>query len=238
MTQGCERWDDELAGYAVGALSPADRSAVEAHLAGCSRCAERLRWFSPAVDALAETVPPETPPAELRERVLATVYADADAARRRERHERRGERLAAGRERLRRRLSVTFRPATVGLAVVALLLAGVVGYAIRGGDGEGSVTLTAEAGAGAATAELSVRDDAGTLTVDGLPTPGPNEVYQAWVGADGEITPSTVFVLDRNGETSVGIPSGLEAADTVLVSREPAGGSEQPTGPTLFTAEL
>ena len=237
--EACERWDDKLAGYAVGALSAEGAEALEVHVAGCRRCAARLRWIAPAVDALASTAEPETPSPALRNRVLETVYAEADGDRRRERQARRGARLAAARERLRRRLALpVLRPALVGISVVALLFAGVAGYAIRGGDGERTVAFENAAGAQAAVAELSVRDDDGTLRVTGLPELGVGEVYQAWVGTGDEVQPSSVFVLDRDGEAAVAIPGGLEGAEEVIVTQEPSGGSEQPTGVALLRASL
>ncbi len=237
--EACERWDDELAGYAVGALSSNEVEAVEAHVAGCRRCAARLRWIAPAVDALASSVEPETPSPELRDRVLETVYADADAARRRERQVRRGARLAAGRERLRRRLTMpTLRPAGAAIVVAALLAAGVGGYAIRGTDGERTLAFESAPAAASAVAEVTVRGDSATLSVRDLPALDAGQVYQAWVGAGGEVEPSTVFVLDRDGQATVAIPTGLEGAEEVLVTQEPAGGSEQPTGAELLRASL
>ena len=239
MAEACERWDDELAGYAVGALAPTEAEAVEAHVASCRRCAARLEWIAPAVDALSSSVQPETPPPKLRDRVLETVYAEADAARRHEREARRGARLGAARERLRRRLAMpVLRPLGAATAVVVLLFAGLAGYAIRGGDGERTVALAPAPSVEAAAAQIDVRADAGTLSVRDLPELGAGRVYQAWVATGGEIEPSTVFVLDRDDQAAVAIPSGLEDADEVLVTQEPSGGSEERTGPPLLRASL
>ena len=64
---------DDLAAYALGALDEAQSRTLEAHLGECSACAEYLHGLWPAVDALATSVPQVEPPAELRERLLATV---------------------------------------------------------------------------------------------------------------------------------------------------------------------
>jgi hypothetical protein len=124
------------------------------------------------------------------------------------------------------------------MAVVVLLFAGLAGYAIRGGDGERTVALAPVPSVEAAAAQIDVRADAGTLSVRDLPELGAGRVYQAWVGTGGEIEPSTVFVLDRDDQAAVAIPSGLEDADQVLVTQEPSGGSEEPTGPPLLRASL
>jgi len=63
-------------------------------------------------------------------------------------------------------------------------------------------------------------------------------VYQAWVAVGTEIQPSSVSVVDRDAQAAVAIPTGLDGADEVIVTREPAGGSEQPAGPPLLRASL
>lgn len=57
--------------YALGALDGEDLSRYEAHLRECSRCREEVKDFAEASIGLALALPPETPPAELREKVLA-----------------------------------------------------------------------------------------------------------------------------------------------------------------------
>ena len=71
-----------------------------------------------------------------------------------------------------------------------------------------------------------------------LPALPANEVYEVWVQRDGTLEPSRLFVprRDRSGEAAV--PGSLDGADAVLVTREPRGGSPQPTSPPLLRAEL
>ena len=113
-----EPWSDELAAYALDALGSDERRKVEAHLAGCERCRTELRWLEPAVDVLAESVPQIPPPPRLRERLVAITTEEAGDAERSGR--RRGWRAWA------------LRPATA-LAVTAIAVAGIAGYALRGG---------------------------------------------------------------------------------------------------------
>src|SRR5262249_1046680 len=61
--------------YAVGALTPAERSAFEAHLADCEECRAAVRSFIGVAEALPQVVPQHDPPAALRSRVLAAVGA-------------------------------------------------------------------------------------------------------------------------------------------------------------------
>jgi hypothetical protein len=71
-----------------------------------------------------------------------------------------------------------------------------------------------------------------------LPELAVGEAYQAWVGTGEAVEPSTVFVLDRAGEATVAIPGGLNDADEVIVTQEPAGGSLAPSGAELLRAAL
>jgi anti-sigma factor RsiW len=236
-----ERWNPELAAYALDALEPEERQQVEEHLAGCAACGERLRWMWPAIDVLPATVRPEPPPPELKERIMAVVEreaapagaapADGEAA---------GGRSWLGLDRLR------LRPALAGLGVALLLAAAVAGYAIRsgddGGDGSAPEVYSAEAEGSAASGRLEVEGDAGTLHVAELPPAGRGHVYQAWIedaaGAGGAIHPSSVFVVAGDGTGDVAIPEGLDAAGRVMVTREPEGGSRRPSGSPLLTVEI
>ena len=59
--------------HAIGALSGAERNAVESHLATCAECAEELRAFAPVGMALAQVAPQVDPPASLRAAILAAA---------------------------------------------------------------------------------------------------------------------------------------------------------------------
>ena len=59
--------------HAIGALSGAERSAVESHLATCAECAQELRAFAPVGMALAQIAPQVDPPATLRAAILAAA---------------------------------------------------------------------------------------------------------------------------------------------------------------------
>jgi hypothetical protein len=87
-----------------------------------------------------------------------------------------------------------------------------------------------------------VEGDRGALTVANLPPTGPGEVYQAWVQDSpehgGAVHPSSVFVVSDDGSGHVAIPHGLSAAERVMVTREPKGGSEKPHESSVLTADL
>src|SRR5689334_11347336 len=116
-----DRWADEIAAYALGALDEREAALFEHHLDGCERCREELRWLQPAVDTIPASVEQIAPPPALRERLLATVRAEAapeDAA------------PAKRRFRLPFLGAAGLRPALAAGAVL-LLAAGIAGYELR-----------------------------------------------------------------------------------------------------------
>ena len=64
------------AGYALDALEPADREAFERHLTGCERCQDELAGFWEVSHALAVAADGPAPSPGLRERILADARAE------------------------------------------------------------------------------------------------------------------------------------------------------------------
>lgn len=76
-----DRYEELLPAHALGALDPEERREMEAHLARCAECRERLAAWGASVEALAESAPPARPSPEVRERLLGRVEASrAEAA--------------------------------------------------------------------------------------------------------------------------------------------------------------
>ncbi len=76
--KNCDQFRELIEAYALGALDPEDRAALEAHLAtGCAECAkavEEARWL---VSQLAYTAPESAPSDMLKGRLMQTVRAEA-----------------------------------------------------------------------------------------------------------------------------------------------------------------
>jgi len=215
------RWSEDLAAYMLGALEPGEAAGFERHLAGCERCREEMRWFEPAVGTLSESVARQEPPPRLRESLMAEVRADVRPAPRRS-----------------RRWSWSWKPA-VAFAAVVLLVAGVAGYEIGkdGNDesGERTVLSTREHGV---SVKMVREGDGGTLHLANLHQLPPGKVLEAWVRREGEVEPvPALLVPDRDGHAETTI-ADMGGVDTVMVTEEPQGGSETPTGEAIVTMSV
>jgi len=229
------RWDDDLAAYALGALDGRERSELEAHLATCNRCQIELRWLEPALDALPASVEQLTPPPGLRKRILEAANEDVpDFGRVRAQRTERRSWWRAG----------AVRPALAAAATVAAVAVGLAGgYALRGEDaGDDLVTQTVpvEAAAPAIQANASViqHGDSWTLDVRDLPELRGGDVYQVWIAHGKTIRPSVLFVPSQGDSAKVALPRTMASASQLMVTREPSGGSQEPTSAPLLAAEL
>ena len=76
----CEQFREFVEAYALGALDPEERAALEAHLAtgcpDCSKAVEEARWL---VSQLAYAAPEATPSDMLKGRLMQSVRAEAAA---------------------------------------------------------------------------------------------------------------------------------------------------------------
>jgi anti-sigma-K factor RskA len=72
----CETIRDHAAAYALGALKPEERAAVEAHARACPACARELAELEQVTARLALSLPQHEPPPAVLERVVAAARAD------------------------------------------------------------------------------------------------------------------------------------------------------------------
>jgi anti-sigma factor RsiW len=248
-TRSHESWKEQLPAYLLGALSPGEQADVEHHVGGCAECQAELRWLEPATGRLVNEVDQVEPSPRLKSRLMAAVAADiaenedpetatAPApAVRREKRERRS----------RFDFSQLMRPVVLG-AMTAVLFAGViVGYVVNGGDGstsgtdQGPVvtqTIPSRSNVGNADAVMVTTGNSGTLKVTNLPKLDDGEVYQAWVQKGQSVEPTdSLFTPRKDGTATTSIPD-LSNVNTVMVSAEPKGGSEQPTTTPIITIDI
>ncbi|MDX6634937.1 MAG: hypothetical protein QOF06_1140 [Solirubrobacterales bacterium] len=214
------RWSEDLAAYVLGALDGDEAAAMERHLDGCESCREEMRWLEPAVQVLPESVERQEPPRALREALMAEVRDDV--------------RESAGRRAAARPRRWLLKPA-MGFAVVALLVAGVVGYEVGNGGSDGSGASTLERQVGEINAKMVQEGESGTLQLSGVHQLPQDKVLEAWVEREGEVEAvPALFVPDRNGQAETRI-ADMNGVDVVMVTEEPQGGSETPTGEPIMT---
>jgi anti-sigma-K factor RskA len=226
---------EEAVSFALGSLDPEQVDDFKEHLKTCQRCQEELRWLAPAVRALPEAVEPQTPPPALKVRLMAEVRADAEADERRARAEERHERAAAGGGFSGwlgglRIGGLTWKP-LAGLALVILVVAGGIGYAVGNGGGNAQThtwELKAEENAGIA-AKVVREGEKGEVHLTGLEPLPKGKVLEAWVEREGKVEAvPALFAPDKAGNASTTIEN-LNGVTIVMVTREPAGGSKTPT---------
>jgi len=245
MTNGHERWSEELAAYLLGALEPAEVEAFERHAEGCERCQAEARWFAPAMQALPESVERMQPPPELRARVMAEVRADiVGAAKAGAEPEQRRE--TGGR---RRRLAGLWRgegprglrPA-VGFAVVALVVAAIAGYVVGSGGSSspsgGSPSTVVSGEAPGIVATMVREGDGGSLHLKNVDQISDGKVLEAWVQRGGKVEAvPALFAPDREGRASTTV-ANMTDVETVMVTVEPAGGTKAPTSTPIVTLPI
>ncbi len=232
-----DRWNENIAAYALGALDPGEAAELERHIEGCERCRSELRWLTPAARSLPESVERREPPRELRRRLMEEVRADA----------RTSAAAPGGAARLTspgwaRRLRFGrpgWRPAA-GLAAVALAAVAVMGYEIGsdGSSGNGSSSTVVAGHAPGVTAKMVGEGAGGTLHLANVKQLPEGRVLQAWVSRDGEVEAvPALFVPNREGNASTTIAE-MDGVDTVMVTSEPSGGSKAPTSAPIITMEV
>jgi anti-sigma-K factor RskA len=230
------QWSELAAPYALGALDPEARARFEAHLADCAACRGEVQSLREVTALLANTAPPATPPAGLRDRIL--------------REARRVRPIGARRAGLAPWLA----------AAASLVLALGIGYAYLRERATGE---RASASLAAARDSLAVRDslvatllspDAGTaaLAATGQApsarvfwspsrrrlvmavfhlAPAPvGRTYQLWAIAHGKPVSIGIFNTTADGRVvaEMALPADLKF-ELTAVTEEPAGGSPQPT---------
>jgi anti-sigma-K factor RskA len=223
---------DDLAPWLLGALADGEREAFERHLAACGRCREEVAALRPAVEVLPLSAPPVAPPPELRDRIMRVVRSEAELLQAAGESADRPER----RERRRRPVLGSLRPALAAAAAAAVLAAGAVGYVIgNSGGGAGEHVVAAKVAFPTARASVRTKDGQASLQIANMPAPPRGRVYQVWLRRNGEMPrPTQALFVVRSG--AVVIPGGLQGADQVMVTAEPPGGSALPTSQPVIVA--
>ena len=216
---------EDVAAYALGALEPIEADAFRRHLTSCPVCPSELASFCQVVDEIAAGVTVETAPRELKRRVMRAVEQEPrlDPVSRRER---------------RRPWLQLPRPALAfsGAAAVAAVAAIVV---LAVGSGTSTRTVDAQV-TGRGDAAMRVSGNHAQLVVHDFPAAPKGQIYEVWLQhGTGAPKPTTaLFGVTRNGDAQVAVPGSLHGVSHVLVTAEPAGGTQHPTHAPVINAHL
>ena len=246
------RWNELLGAYALGACTPDEQDGLREHMRHCATCTAELLELGAAREALLTSVPPAAAPPELKSRVMQQVRADAElfsAAKAREGGQTPASRADSkpGRRERRSWWRMPVPLAVAGACAVVLAVGGVLGGALVGGeDGASPSTRTVSAKVDSAQApgasgRLVVSESGSSqLVVTGMPSPGRGRVYEVWLlsGAGAPKPAGALFSVDDTGRGTAAVPGSLKGVDQVLVSSEPAGGSQQPTRMPVLAAQV
>jgi anti-sigma factor RsiW len=223
----------DVAAYALGSLNEAERGNFERHLDTCAVCTDELLAFGEVIVALNEGAPPQRAPAGLRRRVLAEVREDAASSARTESQRSWSVRGRPPAKHLR-------RPA---LALCALLLAAAaVAGALRSRSSPDPRPQVIQARVIDGSGSAQVRSGTGhaELVVHHLSPPPSGEIYEVWLNRPGHGAQATraLFNVTDAGDADVDVPGDLRRVTQIMVTPEPAGGTQVPTHPAVITAQL
>lgn len=192
----------ELGAYLLGSLAPAERAAVDRHLATCADCRAELASLAPLPGLLGRLTPDEAreglvgPPADLLPRTLAVVGA-----------ERRQERRTVQRWRLLTAAAAVAALAGLGVTVVPMMT-----------PGPASTPMAAVAGvaaSGSGVLEARTWGTALQLTLSGLPPAGS---YQAFATShDGRTEVVASWGPTPSGRATIQGATAIQRADLAEV---------------------
>jgi Anti-sigma-K factor rskA/Putative zinc-finger len=235
------RHEEDVGAYLLEALPDAERQEFEGHLAECSICRDEVERLRLAAQALPRSVTPLQAPPRVKAGLMEVVEREA------------GVRPGApARVPLRRRLGALvprlgeMRPTLAWVSASFLLVVGLLtGFGVAkvlSGDDARTVTASADtARVPHASGTLSLPnggEGGGILRVQGLPSPGGNRVYQAWVARDGHIVPQATFEVGRDGSGAAAVTEDLNHASAVMVTRERRGGARAPSEKPVLRVNL
>ena len=242
---GCEEVQALAGAFALGAVTPDESAAIQAHLENCADCRQELGQMVEVAMAMPLAVEAVEPPAGLRQRIVAAIAEDAagdgivSLPGAREARARQAE-SAADATPSQRRSFWTSRawPALAAAALVAAV--GLGGYSYSQQQSQPKVYALHVQADPQATGQLTYVPNQHTtyVTVDGAPDPGLGKTYQMWLVRDGKPESVGTIKPDPGGKADATLTKDLGGYQQFSVTVEPAGGSAQPTGAQVLTQSL
>jgi anti-sigma-K factor RskA len=246
-----ERFEDLKDAYVLGALPEEERRSFEAYLAAHPEREAEIDELGAVAGLLAFSPHEQEPPPELRRRVMEVVEAGATPRRVR-------------RPNVFTRFAGYVGVRGLALGAAALLVIGMLSWnlllrdkvqdtqdqvanlqgKVQHAQGQRQVqqSRTIELGGswtdqGADAEVTSIKKNRIILVANNLPSVPDDRTCQIWVIKGGKPKPSGLFQPGGN-MTATPITTPIKKADTIAVTVEPAGGSDQPTSDPVLSAKL
>jgi anti-sigma-K factor RskA len=264
--KNCDQFRELIEAYALGALDPEERAALEAHFAtGCADCAkavEQARWL---VSQLAYTAPEAAPSDMLKGRLMQTVRAEAQSQEK--------PRVIPAKSAIpfwlwagiaalllfsvysawnTRRLVGEIREANQRAAALNIERQEIEEQLV---DAKREATILMDPTsrkialwgehAHPETLEAKWHSQLGVCIIgDKVPMPSANHVLQVWFIPKKEGAkpmPSAMVRPDANGKLMLYVsapPESMDNTKAIAITEEPAGGSGWPTSPILWSGNV
>jgi hypothetical protein len=256
VTELCEAIQPQLAAYAIG--DGALNAPIRAHLLICPACQQILHDYSHVVQLLPFDAPPVSPPAALRERLIAAVAAEVVPPTPLPRPARISALPAPPRQ---RRWPLFGVWGALGAALIAIVLLFGWNISLQQQLATQTTALTASR-EGWQSLVVMMNDptlvsyrmsgsvahgtlwgvpqrEIACLMIEDLPAPPSGQIYQVWLQtASGWSSVGTYEFRPGNRWFMIRPAQAFGTYRAVLVTTEPAGGSQAPTGPALLQSDL
>ncbi|MBI2691240.1 MAG: anti-sigma factor [Solirubrobacterales bacterium] len=235
MDQMNENLHDDAAAFVLGAMSELEHEAFRVKVMRDCELGRYVESLEQVGDHLLMSSPPVAVPESIGASIIAEAQRDLDAR----------EILESPRGVPTRKRSGfgsrAFRPLALALS---LLVVGLGAFAMGGGFGtadQSSAALAANFDAPTAptmNGEVKASGDGAAVNVSGMDTDIEGDVYQLWIQRKGTIYAAPVFTVASDGSGHAFINRELAPGDVVMITREPAGGSKEPTSKPLASAQV
>jgi anti-sigma-K factor RskA len=220
---------DLLALDAVGALEASDREIVARHLANCATCTHAAAEYADLASLLPAALELVPPPARLRRRLMAQVYAEASASPALPWWRRLFAAIPAGRA----------FTAVGAVAVVAAIALGIWAVVERSAS-PAPVAYTVSGTTATGTLAVGTTGTQAVLTVKGLATLPTSKVYEVWLIPPTGSPKGVAFLSPGvgGGAWTAVVPGSLAGYKTIAATVEPAGGSRTPSNIVVLSGQL
>jgi anti-sigma-K factor RskA len=246
----CEEFEELSGAYALDAVTPAEREAAQAHLAGCAACTRRLQELRSVVDLLPYSARQVNPPPSLKDRLFEAIRMESTPT----------QPVPINRSaRPRPRRSWSTQLLAIAAVLMLLLFGGMTVWNVslqqqNSSNQQQMTSLEKEVaslqhqvalayglhGSGASGKLIYLPGQNITLLViDDLPQLHGTQVYQGWL-IHGKQPTSMGLLRMENGVASVIYPGTIVGYQVAAVSREPGpvASKNVPAGPVVAAGNL